>query len=56
MKRIIGLAVVLVLGVPPAAWAARDDGDKSKDRGCSKETHRLVLEREGVFRLCVFPK
>lgn len=47
------LAALLVL-IPPVD-AKRDDG--SGGRGCSKDTHQLVIERnEPVpFKLCVFP-
>lgn len=58
MKILAWLAMVviaLVVLIPPAD-ARRDGGDKER-RGCSSDTHQLVVERdEPAFKLCVFPR
>lgn len=51
---VLAVVALLVVFVAPVD-AKRDDGSR---RGCSSETHQLVVERDepAAFKLCAFPK
>lgn len=54
--KVWAILLVSLIVAGPVDLLKRPDPPNDKNRGCSKEHYRIVIEREDVLRLCVFPK
>lgn len=54
--KVWAILLVSLIAAGPVGLLKRPDPPSDKSKGCSKETHRLVVEREDTFKLCLFPR